>query len=107
MRSAFVFVVSIVMAGSIGSSIGFAAQKTPSANSAPAATTLAGATQFAGEAQAKAHCPSDTVVWVNLSSKVYHFGGYKDYGKTKRGVYVCEKDAAFQGFRAAKTEKRP
>src|ERR1700731_1052964 len=47
----------------------------PTARSAPPATTPTGANQFAAEGQAKAHCPSDTVVWANLSSKVYHFSG--------------------------------
>ncbi len=80
---------------------------TPSTSAAPAATTPTGANQFAAEGQAKAHCPSDTVVWANLSSKIYHFGGYKDYGHTKRGAYMCEKDATAQGIRAAKNEKHP
>ena len=52
-------------------------------------------------------CPADTVVWVNLSSKVYHYRGYKDYGTTKKGAYMCEKDATAQGNRASKTEKHP
>jgi hypothetical protein len=108
MRSAFVIAVWLAFAGLIGNSTCVAAQqKTPSTSSAPAATTPTAGNQYAAEGQAKAHCPSDTVVWVNLSSKVYHFSGYKDYGKTKRGAYVCEKDATAQGFRAAKTEKHP
>ena len=80
---------------------------TPSTSAAPAATPPTGANQFAAEGQAKAHCPSDTVVWANLSSKIYHFGGYKDYGHTKKGAYMCEKDAIAQGIRAAKNEKHP
>jgi hypothetical protein len=83
------------------------AATTPSTRAAPTATTPTGANQFAAEDQAKAHCPSDIVVWANLSSKIYHFGGYKDYGNTKKGAYVCEKDATAQGFRAAKNEKHP
>ena len=63
--------------------------------------------QFASEAQAKGHCATDTVVWANLSSKVYHFSGHRDYGNTKRGAYMCEGDATQQGFRAAKNEKHP
>jgi hypothetical protein len=47
------------------------------------------------------------VVWANLSSKVYHFSGYRDYGTTKKGAYMCEKDATGQGFRASKSEKHP
>lgn len=107
MRSAFIITLSVVLVGLIGNSPCIAAQqRAPSTSAAPAATASAG-NQFPTEAQAKAHCPSDTVVWVNLSSKVYHFSGYKDYGKTKRGAYACEKDATAQGFRAAKTEKHP
>jgi hypothetical protein len=45
-----------------------------------------GANQFSTEAQAKARCPSDTVVWVNLTSKIYHFSGTKHYGTTKHGA---------------------
>jgi hypothetical protein len=69
------------------------------------AATAAG--QFANEAQAKSHCPGDTVVWVNLSSKIFHFSGSKDYGTTKRGAYMCEKETASAGVRAAKNEKHP
>jgi len=81
----------------------------PSARSAaaPAAAAPAGANQYTAEAQAKARCPSDTVVWVNLSSKIYHFAGHKDYGNTKTGAYMCEKDATGQSMRAAKNEKHP
>jgi plastocyanin len=62
--------------------------------------------QFASEAEAKASCPGDTVVWVNTNSKIYHHAGAKTYGTTKRGVYMCEKNTAAAGFRAAKNEKR-
>jgi hypothetical protein len=88
----------------------------PAAATAPAARTsstpaarvgTAGTNQFASEAQAKTHCATDTVVWANLSSKVYHFSGHRDYGNTKRGAYMCEGDATQQGFRPAKNEKHP
>lgn len=79
----------------------------PAPTRAPAAAgTPAGAGQFATEAEAKARCPRDIVVWVNLDSKIYHFAGYKDYGNTKTGAYMCERDTAAGGFRAAKNEKR-
>ena len=91
-----------------------AAKPAPTPASAPAskpapttATTPTGANQFSSEAQAKARCPSDTVVWANLSSKIYHFSGHKDYGNTKTGAYMCEKDTAAAGIRAAKNEKHP
>jgi len=76
--------------------------RTPAAAGQPA-----GSNQYASEAQAKARCPSDTVVWVNLDSKIYHYSSYRNYGQTKSGAFMCEKDTATAGFRAAKNEKRP
>ncbi len=76
----------------------------PPARSSRAAV---GPNQFTTESQAKTRCGSDTVVWANLESKIYHFVGYKDYGGTKRGAYMCERDAANVGMRAAKNEKHP
>jgi hypothetical protein len=70
-------------------------------------TAAVGANQYTTVVQAKLHCPLDTVVWVNLSSKIYHFAGHKDYGKTKEGAYMCEKAATGAGARAAKDEKHP
>jgi hypothetical protein len=64
-----------------------------------------GAGQFGSEYAAKAHCPSDTVVWANLNSRIYHFAGSRDYGRTKHGAFMCERDTA--GFRAAKNETHP
>ena len=66
-----------------------------------------GANEFSTEAQAKARCPSDTVVWANLTSKIYHFSGTKSYGTTKHGAYMCERDTATAGMRAAKNETHP
>jgi hypothetical protein len=63
--------------------------------------------QFSTEADAKSHCPSDTVIWVNLHSKIYHYAGHKTYGKTKTGAYMCERDTTAHGMRASKNEKRP
>ena len=77
---------------------------------APAARSSSGATganQYTTEAQAKARCGSGTVVWANLNSKIFHFAGHKDYGTTKSGAYMCERDATSQGMRAAKNEKHP
>jgi hypothetical protein len=79
-----------------------ATKPAPSPTAAPAASG-----QFSSEAQAKGHCPSDTVVWVNLKSKIYHFSKYKPYGTTSRGAYMCEKESDAAGFRPAKNEKHP
>jgi hypothetical protein len=82
---------------------------TPAVKPSPTLATPppAGASQFQTEAQAKSQCPADLVVWVNLTSKIYHVAGHKSYGTTKAGAYMCEKEATAQGFRASKTEKRP
>jgi hypothetical protein len=80
----------------------------PAAPAAPkpmAAPTGAG--EFQTEAEAKGRCPTDTVVWVNTKSGVYHFAGTKSYGHTKQGAYMCEADAKAAGRRASEREKHP
>jgi len=79
----------------------------PARPSSPRSTATLEAGQFADDASAKASCPTDTVVWVNLPSKIYHFAGTKSYGTTKRGVYMCEKTAIAAEDRASKTETHP
>jgi hypothetical protein len=84
------------------------AQRPIPSKPAPTATsTPNGADQFSAEAEAKVHCPADTVVWANIESQICNFSGSKDYGKTKFGIYMCEKDTAAAGIRAAKNEKHP
>jgi len=80
----------------------------PAAGTAPSVPENPVATnEFSTETQAKARCPSDTVVWVNLTSKIYHFSGTKSYGNTKHGAYMCERDTTAAGMRAAKNETHP
>jgi hypothetical protein len=62
------------------------------------------ANQYDSEMEAKRRCGTDTVVWFNPSSKVYHLAGTRDYGKTKKGAYMCRTDADRVG-RAAKGAK--
>ncbi len=62
---------------------------------------------FRSEQQARAHCHSDTVVWVNEWSHIYHFTGNEYYGNTKYGAYMCEADAKAAGARAAYNERHP
>ncbi len=66
-----------------------------------------GANQYSTEMLARAHCLTDTVVWANTRSNIYHFHGTENYGTTKRGAYMCERDALAGGIRAAKNEKHP
>jgi hypothetical protein len=70
-----------------------------------AAAAATGAGEFTTEADAKAKCPSDTVVWVNTKSHKYHYSGHRSYGTTKQGAYMCEADATAAGNVAAKDEK--
>jgi len=67
-----------------------------------AAAVPAAKDQYATEAEAKANCASDTVVWVNSTSRIYHGSASRSYGKTKTGAYMCEKESVAAGFRAAK-----
>jgi hypothetical protein len=80
---------------------------TPDRGTRRGKTVPTGAGQFASEAEAKANCPGDTVVWANTRSKVYHFPGTRTYGNTKTGAYMCERDTSAAGIRSAKNEKRP
>jgi hypothetical protein len=71
------------------------------------APTPTAAGEFASEQQARYRCPSDTVVWVNTKSRIYHFAGTSNYGNTKHGAYICEGDARASGDRAAENERHP
>ncbi len=72
----------------------------PNPSTAPAPT---GAGQFRSEAEARARCPNDKVVWVNTASKIYHYQGTRYYAHTKQGAYMCEADARAAGDRAARS----
>jgi hypothetical protein len=61
--------------------------------------------EFTTEAEVKAKCPSDTVVWCNTNSGVYHYAGTHNYGHTKSGAYICKADTAAAGCRPAKNER--
>lgn len=97
MRVTFTAVACAVLLGVLTLSPTFAAPKA-------AAEPPKG--QYTSEADAKASCPADTVVWVNLNSKIFHYSGNKSYGTTKSGAYMCEKETTSAGFRASKTEKK-
>jgi hypothetical protein len=73
----------------------------------PSEGQIVGANQYSTETLARVHCPTDTVVWANTRSDIYHFRGDNNYGTTKRGAYMCERDALAGGIRMAKNEKHP
>ena len=74
------------------------AQTTPGTPGQPSQTSPAPSSshstariqQYKTEADAKAHCGSDQVVWANTRSHVLHDPGTKYYGKTTHGAYVCK-----------------
>ena len=53
---------------------------------------------FPSEAEAERHCPADIVVWVDPSTRVYHFRGQRWFGSTPKGGYACKKEAEAQGY---------
>jgi predicted flap endonuclease-1-like 5' DNA nuclease len=71
------------------------------ATPAPAAKTPATTKGTASETVAQVP-PVKGMVWVNLSTKVYHKEGDQWYGKTKSGKFMTEDDAIKAGYRAAK-----
>lgn len=72
------------------------AQRYPAGSGYPAPTL----TLFQNEPQAQKHCPQDAVVWLNLSSGIYHFKGQRWYANTNNGAFVCEQEADLAGDRA-------
>jgi hypothetical protein len=74
--------------------------------SAPGAPTAPRAGEYSTELAARARCPSDTVVWANTPSRVYHYSGTRYYGQTRRGAYMCEADARAAGYRATRSRQR-
>lgn len=69
---------------------------------APNVGAPARAGEYATELQARAQCPSDTVVWANTTSGIYHYTGTRYYGHTRRGAYMCEAQARADGFRPSR-----
>jgi hypothetical protein len=54
---------------------------------------------FPTQQQAQQHCPNDTVVWLNIPTRIYHMQGERWYGATKSGAYVCQQEANAAGDR--------
>ena len=62
--------------------------------------------QYTTELAARARCPSDTVVWVNTPTRIYHYSGTRYYGHTLKGAFMCEADARTAGYRASRNRQR-
>jgi hypothetical protein len=81
-----------------------APKPSPAASSQPAPSAPA---KPAAASAASQGAPGPGMVWVNLTSGVYHYSGSQFYGKTKSGRYMPEADAVKAGYHAAKNEKKP
>ena len=57
-------------------------------------------TAFRTEEQAQAHCPKDTVVWVDPQSGIYYLKGRGSYGSSSAGRYGCRGEADAAGMHA-------
>jgi hypothetical protein len=65
--------------------------------SAPTTSLAAQPALFTTEQAARQHCPADVVVWLNTQSGVYHLRGQRYYANTKRGAFVCKREADASG----------
>ncbi|HZQ53512.1 MAG TPA: hypothetical protein VFB14_15010 [Bryobacteraceae bacterium] len=82
---------------------GFAFQngsQPPNAHAGTAHTAKKSSARTAPSAQEIADAKSKGLVWVNLSTHVYHKEG-PNYGTTKRGKFMTEEDARKAGYRPA------
>ena len=61
--------------------------------------------RFPTELAAQNYCQTNTVVWVNRNTKVFHSNRSARYGRSKRGAYMCESDAISAGYHAVKVER--
>jgi hypothetical protein len=95
-RLLLVFTLATMVGGTfVSNAVLFAqAPATSKTAKAPAAASTAPTAAEIADAKAKG------LVWVNLSSKVYHKDG-KYYGNTKSGKFMSEADAQKAGYRAA------
>ncbi len=60
---------------------------------------------FSAESGAQAHCPKDTVVWLNTNSGIHDEKGMRWYGNTKSGAYLCRREADAAGDRDTRNDQ--
>lgn len=62
---------------------------------------------FSSSTAAQAHCPGDTVVWLNTVRHIYRLPGQKGYGRSKSSAYACQKEAVAAGDKVKKDKPAP
>ena len=98
-----VFFVAAITSPAIGADAPHRSNVTsPAINANTSHHSNSGLQKFSTEQAAKSHCPTDTVVWLNLRTGIYHYKGQSWYGNTKSGAYVCQKEADQAGDRATR-----
>jgi hypothetical protein len=70
---------------------------------AVAASAVTPLVNFPTAREAQQHCPDDLVVWLDLTTRTYHYRGQRWYGSTKSGAYVCRNEANKAGMRATRS----
>ena len=56
-------------------------------------------TPFRNESQARRHCPTDVVVWLDFAKGIYYLSGQKRYARGLNGSFVCREEARSSGYR--------
>jgi hypothetical protein len=53
-----------------------------------------------------AYAACAALVGLYLRSMIYHLSGSRNYGQTRQGAYICEKDSAAAGFHPPRITSR-
>jgi hypothetical protein len=61
---------------------------------------------FRYENDAQAHCPADTVVWLDFKKRKYYLNDQKLYGHGFHGSYVCLEEARRSLYRRSLLGRR-
>jgi hypothetical protein len=59
--------------------------------------------QYPTRSAAEETCPGQIVVWVDLTTRIFYYRGQDNYGSTKTGAYLCERDVKGLGDRPNRT----